>query len=232
MFFLIAGTFAYIIPLGIEFIVAPQIEAGQLTLIVATVPVFTLIIIFSFRLIDVTLKLFLGTFFGLIGLLILLIDNQNEIELKLSIWTLLAFIVPISYSFDSLFMEKFWPRKLNSIQMAFGECLIVLVLIFIIALFMNLPSSDYIKYCYSSTFWILTLVTFFEVALFFYILNRLGAIFIAFSSYLVMPAGFFWGYLIFGETFTLLKFICTLLIITAVFLIGNQKYKIKNTPIE
>ena len=107
MFFLIAGTFAYIIPLGIEFIVAPRIEAGQLTLIVATVPVFTLIIIFSFRLIDVTLKLFLGTFFGLIGLLILLIDNQNEIELKLSIWTLLAFIVPISYSFDSLFMENF-----------------------------------------------------------------------------------------------------------------------------
>ena len=232
IFFSIAGIFAYIIPLSIEFIVAPQIEAGQLTLIVATVPVFTLIIIWIFRLLDVSFKLFLGTLFGLIGILILLIDNQNENEIKLSIWTFLAFLVPLSYSFDSLFMEKFWPRNLNSIQVAFGECLMVLLLLFIVACFLKLPTYNYINYFFSPIFWILSIVTFFEVSLFFYILNRSGAIFIAFSSYLVMPAGFFWGYLIFSEIFTLSKLICTFTIILSIWLIGNLKLKIDNTPLD
>jgi drug/metabolite transporter (DMT)-like permease len=47
-----------------------------------------------------------------------------------------------------------------------------------------------------------------------------------------MPAGFAWGYIFFGENFTLLKLISTLLIIISILLIGNQKYKIKNIPIE
>ena len=47
-----------------------------------------------------------------------------------------------------------------------------------------------------------------------------------------MPAGFLWGFIIFGETFTLIKFVCTLLIISSIFLIGNHEYKIRNTPIE
>ena len=232
IFFLIAGIFAYIIPLSIEFLVAPKIEASHLTLIVATVPIFTLLIIWAFRLLNVTLKLFLGTMFGLIGLLILLINNPNNNQINLSIWTLLAFLVPISYSLDSLFMEKFWPRKLNFIQVAFGECLIVFLILLITALFLNFPISSYTNYYYSSTFWILSIITFCEVALFYYILNRSGAIFIAFSSYLVMPAGFLWGFLIFGEIFTLSKLVCTFTIIFSIWLIGNLNLKIDNTPMD
>ena len=232
VFFLIAGIFAYIIPLSIEFLVAPKIEASHLTLIVATVPIFTLLIIWAFRLLNVTLKLFLGTMFGLIGLLILLINNPNNNQINLSIWTLLAFLVPISYSLDSLFMEKFWPRKLNFIQVAFGECLIVFLILLITALFLNFPISSYTNYYYSSTFWILSIITFCEVALFYYILNRSGAIFIAFSSYLVMPAGFLWGFLIFGEIFTLSKLVCTFTIIFSIWLIGNLNLKIDNTPMD
>ena len=232
IFFLIAGIFAYLIPLSIEFVVAPKIEASHLTLIVATVPIFTLLIIWAFRLMNVTLKLFLGTMFGLIGLLILLINNPNNNQINLSIWTLLAFLVPISYSLDSLFMEKFWPRKLNFIQVAFGECLIVFLILLITALFLNFPISSYTNYYYSSTFWILSIITFCEVALFYYILNRSGAIFIAFSSYLVMPAGFLWGFLIFGEIFTLSKLVCTFTIIFSIWLIGNLNLKIDNTPMD
>ena len=48
LFFSVAGMFAYIIPLSVEFIVAPKIEAGILTLIVSAVPVFTLMVIWIF----------------------------------------------------------------------------------------------------------------------------------------------------------------------------------------
>ena len=70
------------------------------------------------------------------------------------------------------------------------------------------------------------------IALFFYLLKHNGAVFINLGSYLVMPAGFIWGFIIFGEMFTVVKLISTLFIIGSIFLIGSQDYKIKNTPIE
>ena len=78
LFFSVAGMFAYIIPLSVEFIVAPKIEAGILTLIVSAVPVFTLMVIWIFRLLNVTIKLVIGTLSGLAGLLILFYGNNDN----------------------------------------------------------------------------------------------------------------------------------------------------------
>ena len=233
LFFMIAGTFAYIIPLSVEFLVAPKIDAGILTLIVSSVPVFTLLLVWTFRLIKVNLRLILGTFSGLIGISLIVLGSNNN---SLNLWLVVSTIVPLSYAFNAIFMEKYWPSNLNSLQMAFGECLTSLIFILFLNLLVkgNLTNSiiAYVEWLFIPNFWFLTFITFLEVSLYFFLLNRIGAVFINIGSYLVMPAGFLWGFMIFGELFTLLKFICTLLIINAVFLIGNQKYKINNTPIE
>ena len=233
LFFIIAGTFAYIIPLSVEFLVAPKIDAGILTLIVSSVPVFTLLLVWTLSLIKVNLRLILGTFSGLIGISLIVLDNNNN---SLNLWLIASIIVPLSFAFNAVFMEKYWPSNLNSLQMAFGECLTSLIFILFLNLLVkgNLTNSiiEYVEWLFIPNFWFLTFITFLEVSLYFFLLNRIGAVFINIGSYLVMPAGFLWGFMIFGELFTLLKFICTLLIINAVFLIGNQKYKINNTPIE
>ena len=233
LFFIIAGTFAYIIPLSVEFLVAPKIDAGILTLIVSSVPVFTLLLVWTFRLIKVNLRLILGTFSGLIGISLIVLGNNNN---SLNLWLIASIIVPLSFAFNAVFMEKYWPSNLNSLQMAFGECLTSLIFILFLNLLVkgNLTNSiiEYVEWLFIPNFWFLTFITFLEVSLYFFLLNRIGAVFINIGSYLVMPAGFLWGFMIFEELFTLLKFICTLLIINAVFLIGNQKYKINNTPIE
>ena len=232
-FFIVAGTFAYVVPLSVEFLVAPKIDAGILTLIVSSVPVFTLLIVWQFRLLNVNLRLILGTLSGLIGISLIVLGNINN---SLNLWLIVSIIVPLSYAFNAVFMEKYWPSNLNSLQMAFGECLtsfiFVLFLNFLIKGHLTNSIIEYAEWLFMPIFWILTFVTFLEVSLYFFLLNRIGAVFINIGSYLVMPAGFLWGFVIFGELFTLLKFICTLLIINAIFLIGSQKYKINNTPIE
>ena len=230
LFFSVAGMFAYIIPLSVEFIVAPKIEAGILTLIVSAVPVFTLIVIWIFRLLNVTVKLVIGTLSGLAGLLILFYGNNDNTSV--SIWTVYALIIPLSYAFDAIFMEKFWPRNLDSTQVAFGETTASLIFVILLSIFYGNKYYDHFQWFTISSFWILAFVTFIEVWLFFYILNKVGAVFVNLSSYLVMPAGFLWGFLIFGETFTFIKFISTLLIGISIFMIGNQQYRIKNIPIE
>ena len=230
LFFSVAGMFAYIIPLSVEFIVAPKIEAGILTLIVSAVPVFTLIVIWIFRLLNVTVKLVIGTLSGLAGLLILFYGNNDNTSV--SIWTVYALIIPLSYAFDAIFMEKFWPRNLDSTQVAFGETTASLIFVILLSIFYGNKYYDHFQWFTISSFWILAFVTFIEVWLFFYILNKVGAVFVNLSSYLVMPAGFLWGFLIFGETFTFIKFISTLLICISIFMIGNQQYRIKNIPID
>ena len=230
LFFSVAGMFAYIIPLSVEFIVAPKIEAGILTLIVSAVPVFTLIVIWIFRLLNVTVKLVIGTLSGLAGLLILFYGNNDNTSV--SIWTIYALIIPLSYAFDAIFMEKFWPRNLDSTQVAFGETTASLIFVILLSIFYGNKYYDHFQWFTISSFWILAFVTFIEVWLFFYILNKVGAVFVNLSSYLVMPAGFIWGFLIFGETFTFIKFISTLLICISIFMIANQQYRIKNIPID
>ena len=230
LFFSVAGMFAYIIPLSVEFIVAPKIEAGILTLIVSAVPVFTLIVIWIFRLLNVTVKLVIGTLSGLAGLLILFYGNNDNTSV--SIWTVYALIIPLSYAFDAIFMEKFWPRNLDSTQVAFGESTASLIFVILLSIFYGNKYYDHFQWFTISSFWILAFVTFIEVWLFFYILNKVGAVFVNLSSYLVMPAGFLWGFLIFGETFTFIKFISTLLICISIFMIANQQYRIKNIPID
>ena len=230
LFFSVAGMFAYIIPLSVEFIVAPKIEAGILTLIVSAVPVFTLIVIWIFRLLNVTVKLVIGTLSGLAGLLILFYGNNDNTSV--SIWTVYALIIPLSYAFDAIFMEKFWPRNLDSTQVAFGETTASLIFVILLSIFYGNKYYDHFQWFTISSFWILAFVTFIEVWLFFYILNKVGAVFVNLSSYLVMPAGFLWGFLIFEETFTFIKFISTLLIGISIFMIANQQYRIKNIPID
>ena len=230
LFFSVAGMFAYIIPLSVEFIVAPKIEAGILTLIVSAVPVFTLIVIWIFRLLNVTIKLVIGTLSGLAGLLILFYGNNDNTSV--SIWTVYALIIPLSYAFDAIFMEKFWPRNLDSTQVAFGETTASLIFVILLSIFYGNKYYDHFQWFTISSFWILAFVTFIEVWLFFYILNKVGAVFVNLISYLVMPAGFLWGFLIFGETFTFIKFISTLLICISIFMIANQQYRIKNIPID
>ena len=229
IFFTVAGIFAYIVPLYVEFLVAPKMDSGILVLIVSSVPVFTLIIVWIFRLLDVNVRLILGTFFGLVGISIIILGDTNK---SVNFWALLALIVPLSYSFDAIFMEKYWPNELNTFQVAFGECFASLVLLIIFNFLFDTNFSEYIYWISLPSFWLLTFVTFIEISLFFYILKIRGAVFINLGSYLVMPAGFLWGFIIFGETFTLVKLVCTLLIISSIFLIGNHEYKIKNTPIE
>ena len=129
-------------------------------------------------------------------------------------------------------MEKFWPRNLDSTQVAFGESTASLIFVILLSIFYGNKYYDHFHWFTIPSFWILAFVTFIEVWLFFYILNKVGAVFVNLSSYLVMPAGFLWGFLIFGETFTFIKFISTLLIGISIFMIGNQQYRIKNIPIE
>ena len=73
IFFLIAGVLAYVVPLGVEMLAAPKIDAAVLTMIVSLTPVFTVAVAMGLRLVRPALRLILSVVVGTSGILLLLL---------------------------------------------------------------------------------------------------------------------------------------------------------------
>lgn len=225
-FFAIAGVLAYAIPLFAELRAAPEIDAGILTLIVSLTPVFTVTLAIGLRQIRITYRLFFAVMAGLTGVLILVTQNAGAGASSAG-WILVACVVPLCYAIDALYVEHFWPSGLNAVQIAFGETVLSLPIVFVLLLAQGNGIATILPWFAKPDFLILCLATAFEIILFFYLVNKVGAVLVNIATYLILPAGFFWGWLFFDEVLTLTSFVCTLFAVAALLLAGKTDPALK-----
>jgi drug/metabolite transporter (DMT)-like permease len=228
-FFCIAGLFAYLLPLTAELLAAPHVDAGILTLIVALTPVFTVALAIALRLVGATKRLLLAVFVGLLGVLLLML-NYKPAGNSSFVWVMIACSVPLFYAIDALYVEHYWPQQLNALQIAFGESLVAFLLILGILMVSGTAPSEISIWFAKPDFIILCLITALEVFLFFYLVGRVGAVLVNIASYLVLPAGFFWGWIMFDEVLTPIGFACSIFAIAALLLAGNGGERINSQP--
>ena len=220
IFFLVAGVLAYVVPLAAEMLAAPKIDAAVLTMIVSLTPVFTVAVAMGLRLIRPALRLILSVIVGTIGILLLLLESNTSVESP-TIWIIIACLVPMAYALDALYVEHFWPEGLNALQVAFGESFVSLLILLTVAILAGVPGAAIGGWFLQIDFLILCVVTCIEVALFFYLVSTAGAVMVNVASFLVLPAGFFWGWLIFDEVITIAGFGCVICAVTALQLARN-----------
>jgi len=221
IFFMIAGLLAYIIPLGVELLAAPKIDAGILTMIVSLTPVFTVAVAMALRLVRPALRLISAVIIGTAGILLLLFDSTPSVASP-ALWIAIACIVPFAYALDALYIEHFWPKGLNALQLAFGESLLALLILFGLTKIENIAISSVGGWFFQTDFLILCLVTAVEVVLFFHLVSKVGAVMVNIASFLVLPAGFFWGWVIFEEHITLAGLACGICAIMALILARSR----------
>jgi len=224
VFFTIAGLLAYVLPLAAELLVAPRIDAGVLTMIVSLTPVFTVAVAVAMRLVKPVLRLLLSIAVGAGGIVLLLLDADPE-QASPMIWIIVACTVPFFYAIDALYIEHFWPNGLNALQLAFGETLIAFAIMMVVFMGNGGAVSELVGWFYMKDFLILCLVTTIEVALFFYLVGQVGALIVNIASYLVLPAGFFWGWLMFDEVINLASFACGICALMALLLVSSGSRK-------
>lgn len=229
IFFCVAGLFAYLLPLSAELVAAPHIDAGILTLIVSLTPVFTVAIAIMCFLIKPTLRLIMAALIGLVGVL-LLFTQSTPSGSSPAIWILIACTVPLWYAIDALYVEYYWPKDLTALQIAFGESVLAFFAITLVLLASDESVSSAINWFTELDFIILCVVTTVEVVLFFYLVGAVGAVMVNIASYLLLPAGFFWGWMMFDESLTLVGFAGSVCAICALLLAGNGGERIQKTP--
>lgn len=199
-FFAISGALGYLGPLLVAFAVAEHISAGLLTLIGSTTPVFTVLLAFAVGIERVTARTFLAVAFGCFAALFVLLPENALPNPEMVGWAMLAFAIPLFYSFDNVYIAWAWPKELDALQAAAGEVVVATLLLLPFCLLrMDAQTFDGSLTRGWPIIIALVLATAVEVYLFFYVIRARGAVFASFGSFVTIFAGFLWGYLLFDE---------------------------------
>lgn len=221
-FFTIAGVLGYLFPILVELIAAPKMDAGLLTLIVTMTPLMTIFITGVFRIEKIYAPQILASIVGSIAVFLLFIPLDVLSSDPFHAWAIFAFLVPLSYAIYNIYVAKYWPSGLSSLQAAAGESVASAIFAFPLFLMDVSPDQLSIAYTHSYTLIGLILATAIEVWAFFELIRRTGPIYVSFASFTTLLSGFFWGWLLFNEQLTF-QMVCSSVLVLLSFVILNLK---------
>lgn len=221
-FFLVAGSLGYVIPLSAAAHASVHLPAGLVALIASLTPVVTVVVALLLRTERVSSLRIVAVVFGVLAALVVLGADLELPGLGASTWVLVAFLAPLAYGLDGIYVAERWPEDLNAMQVVAGEALVsglVLLGLFV------LNGSWVALLAFGPSAWgnghsavvIFILVSVIEVYLFFYLIRVAGAVLVSFGSFVALVAGIFWGWLIFSEQLGIAVWIAAGLLSAALF---------------
>ncbi|MEM6467115.1 MAG: DMT family transporter [Pseudomonadota bacterium] len=223
-FYLICAVLGYIVAFFVELEVSQHIAAGELTLIVATTPVWTFLITRLMRRKPVALRQIAGLSLGL-GAVSVLIFPQLTLESgSTTFWLALAFLVPLTYASYHNVVEAAWPEGMDSWQVACGETIAATLLLTPLFLTFGDGVGAYLDWTSGSwTIPVMAFMALWEIYLYFEVVRLSSAIVVSQANYVTIISGLIWGALIFGEVISGLVVACAVLTIAALFLTTERR---------
>jgi drug/metabolite transporter (DMT)-like permease len=190
----------YSFPLLVQFLIAAHIDAGLLSLIVATTPVFTI----GFAAIAGTEPLrrevVAACAVGILAMGLIVVPENALPSREMLPWCLAAFLVPVSYSAGTIYVSQHWPEGYDSIQVGFLGALTAAITLapFSVKALLFSGFSGQTPFAWLMLV-ALILSLFFELMMYFYLVRHAGPVFTSFSSFVMIVSGFLAGMVIFGE---------------------------------
>jgi drug/metabolite transporter (DMT)-like permease len=202
-FVAINGLAEYAIPLLTAFIVARRIDAGLLTLIIATTPIFTVALASLLGTEPANGRTVLACALGVLAMALIVVPEHALPSRDMLPWCLAALAIPMSYALGSIYVSSNWPENWNAIGVAFSGALVgglVLTPAWLPAVLGGTMIAGPENQTFLIAFALLVTVTILEMGAYYYLLANAGAVFTSFSSFVMIASGFVAGALLFGET--------------------------------
>ena len=223
-FYLVCAILGYLTPFFVELNVAPHIDAGLLSVIVTSAPIFTVVIALAANTEPVGRRAMLGVAAGFAAAVLLLLPEAATPGSAKIGWMLAAFAVPLTYASYHNFVAKYWPDNTDSWQLAAGEALVAFCILTPVYLY----NGDFISPVqdWSRGGWtIAVMVTFsaVEIYLYFELVRRAGAVFVSQANYIMVVAGVFWGMLIFSEQPAAWLWLSAAVLLAALYMTHSDK---------
>ncbi len=199
-FVAVAGCLEFAAPFLTTFWVAEHIDAGLLTLIIATTPIFALVVAAATGVEPASRETVLACLIGVAAMALIVVPENALPSREMLPWCLAAFGAPISYACGSTYVSRNWPAEFDTTQAAFAGALGAAVML---APFWLKPlAAGTIAANPSGASWalgVLVVAVILEMILYMYLLRRAGPVFTNFSSFVMIASGFLAGMVLFGE---------------------------------
>lgn len=199
-FYLIAGALGSAVPTTNLFMVLQHISAGQMSIALATVPLFTYALALLLRVEPLDRRRLFGVVLGFVGALVILMAQPPDSSGNARIWFLMAFLTPLFYALGNHFTARFRPATGDSLSMANGMVLAAALILLGIA-----SVGDGIFPVWRESGALVTLVLIHGLlsgvafTLFFVLIKIAGPVYFSQVAYLVTVFGIAIGMIVFGE---------------------------------
>ncbi|MEZ5669918.1 MAG: DMT family transporter [Alphaproteobacteria bacterium] len=126
-FYLLSGLLGFICPFGLEAIVAARLPVFVLILIVTTAPVWTMLVAAAVGTERISAVRATGVVLGFAAAGLVAFDSSGgegpgAVD---PLWCLLAMAIPLFYAVYTVFVASRFPRRLDAVQVAQGQAIIV-----------------------------------------------------------------------------------------------------------
>lgn len=222
-FFVIGGVLGYVAPILVELLVAPNIDAGLLTLIVTTTPLFTIGITAVLGRESVGVRKIVAAGMGAVAAAALLLPDAALPSAGMRAWVVAAFAVPALYAVYNIYVAAAWPSDLDALQVAAGES--AASALFAVPFFAWSAVGTGLDALFAEPGPLLALVlaTTVEVWAFFELIRRAGAVYVSFASFAALVGGVSWGTLLFAERPTAWMTLSLLLVTASLLVLGRSR---------
>jgi drug/metabolite transporter (DMT)-like permease len=223
VFLIITAALGYTVPLGAALVAAPYVPAGIITFIVSLTPVVTVVCALAARVEQVSALRMAAIALGMVAAGIIIVPEMSLPAMGMVPWLAVAAIVPLCYGVETAYVAARWPKGLDVVQVVAGEAVVAFVMMVPLYLVYGEPSR--LANLWSEAgigvagFVAAGLV---EVLLYFYLVQKAGAVFTSFATFISLFAGIGWGMALFAETHGAGTWLAVALLVAALAIIVHE----------
>lgn len=202
LFFMVALCGA-LLPDVIFYAAAVGLPAGVLSILLSTVPLFSLLIAVALGIDHFTWKKLLGLVFGMMGILVLIGPDTSLPDGAVSMFVFLALLSPLFYATEGNLVALWGTQGLDSVQTLLGASIVGVLLALPLALATGQWIDPFAGFGMAEAALVTAAIIHALVyAGYVWLVGRAGSVFAAQSSYLVNGFGVVWAMILLGERYS------------------------------
>ncbi|MCR9239344.1 MAG: DMT family transporter [Alphaproteobacteria bacterium] len=222
-FYVVSGCLGFLLPFALETIVAGKIPAFVFIVIISTMPVMTLLLSFILRVERASRMKAIAVLLGFGSALLIAWDNTViGVETVSLTWILLAFLVPLFYTLNTVFVASRWPSGVDAVEVATGQAAVVGTAALLAMPFSGLFVDGWVLQRAIAP--VVAIVVLETAALLIYlrIVKAYGAIYVSLANYVSMFFGVLIGFFVFFEQPGWVTLLASLMLIYSLHLIRKD----------
>lgn len=222
-FYVVSGCLGFLLPFALETIVAGKIPAFVFIVIISTMPVMTLLLSFILRVERASRVKVVAVLLGFGAALLIAWDNTAiGVETVSLTWILLAFLVPLFYTLNTVFVASRWPSGVDAVEIATGQAAVVGAAALLAMPFSGLFVDGWVLQRAIAP--VVAIVVLETAALLIYlrIVKAYGAIYVSLANYVSMFFGVLIGFFVFFEQPGWVTLFASLILIYSLHLIRKD----------